>query len=185
MSRTGYKKIMTLILALVCIVSVFGGCKKKKGEPLVNVITKVIDTEGEKPVISGANYKLGDKYEYVYSAVSNKGLECENDGKNSITVKYGDTYPDLDGEATVIYTFKDEKLYTVELKVYGTDKEKMQDYIKDAKYYCIACEFENGDNNNIYRDVEGNSIEFTDITISYENNMYTYSIIIKAKRIYS
>ena len=76
-------------------------------------------------------------------------------------------------------------MYTIELKVYGTDKDKMQDYIKDAKYYCIACEFENGDTNNIYKDVEGNSIEFTDITISYENNMYTYSIIIKAKRIYS
>lgn len=185
MSRIGYKRLVVFILVTASIMALCSGCKKKNGEPLVNVITKVIDTEGEKPVICGANYKLGDKYEYVSSAVSNKGLECEKDGKDSITVKYGDTYPDLDGEATVIYTFKDEQLYTIELKVYGTDKDKMQDYIKDARYYCIACEFENGDTNNIYKDVEGNSIEFTDITISYEKNMYTYSIIIKAKRIYS
>lgn len=175
---------MLVGLMALCMTMTFVGCKEK-GEVLDNVITTVIDTSGEAPIITGANYKLGDKYEYVSSSIINSGIVYELNEKETILAKYGDTYPNVDGSVTVLYTFKNNMLYEVELNVYGTDKDFMQEYVKDAKHYCVASDFEYVENDDVYKDVEGNMVSISGVTIAYEENMYNYSMLIKAKRIYS
>lgn len=178
------KNKIVIGLVALCMICTFVGCKKE-GEVLDNVITTVIDTSGEAPIITGANYKLGDTYEYVSSSIINSGLSYELNEKETILVKYGTNYPNLDGTVTVLYTFKNNALYEVLLNVYGTDKEAMQEYVKDAKHYCVASDFEYVEADELYKDVAGNMVKISSVGIAYEENMYNYSMLIKAKRIYS